>query len=87
MSTLNGIEELIRADCDKMIHNLTQIKKLHNLTSDESEFKKAKQLYKENKEIALRLQKLEYKEEHILPIVKKKALYLLEKARNEVKKD
>ena len=85
MATLHGIEELINADCDKMIHLLTEIKNLHQLTTDMEEFKKAKILWKESKDIAHRMQKLEYSEEHMLSIIRKKVIHLLEKVHKEVK--
>ena len=84
MTNLHGIEELIRIDCDRMIYLLTEIKNLHELTTNEEEFKKAKILWKESKEIAHRMKKLEYSEEHILPVVRKKIIHLLEKVHKEV---
>lgn len=87
MKNLNGIEELIRVDCDKMIRILTEIEELYNLTSDKSEFKKAKELWKEYEKLAFRLQKLDYKEEHMLPIVRKEVLLLLEKVQKEIKEE
>ncbi len=82
---MNGIEELIKTDCDKITRLLTEIREMHDLTTNEETFKRAKTLWKESIDITNRIKKLDYKEEHILPIVRKKMIHLLEKAHEEAK--
>jgi len=86
MKSLYALQELIRNDCNKILHNLDVIHQLKFLEKEE-DFQKAKNLWQECGMIARRLHKLEYKEEHLIDVARKHILLSLEDLRNRIRRE
>ena len=81
---LKLLEESIKLDANKFIKNIIQIKSL-KFYSDENDFARAKKLWFESEKLLTKIRKLEYSEDKLLPLLKKRLINILEKAKEEVK--
>jgi hypothetical protein len=79
MDKLHALEEAIQLDAIEFRENMQKIKESSFLTKEE-DFQKAKDLWFESKKIVERIKRLEYEEEHLLPLVRKRILIMLNEA-------